>query len=470
MIGSIAKCSAGDFRFDHVATNEERLETADDRSVSNDFKVSEHDWPTYRGNHDRSSSSKVNVAGSVKERWRYRPDVTFSPAPSVAAGGLVFVSGTDGKTRAVDASTGKLRWQFKTPSAVRMPPTVADRQLYLGSGDGYVYALDAATGRMLWRFRAAPVERLISVYGSLGSTWPVNSGVLVHDGVAYCAAGIIDHDGTYVYALDAETGELLWQNNSSGHLNSHLRKGVSVQGNMSLDDGRLLLAGGNQVSPAPFDLATGKCQAGPITQGQPKSNNGRFCGRFLGEYPMVGGRILYSAFENVSTKGTFTLTVNNRPTTLSFGGVPPAWDDSTVVLVNYLYGKLTCCDVDKVMEQLSTGNQPTQGDRAGPRSLADILVRNGAMRWQTDLGESNKFQTVSLVVCPEMIVAVIQQQQKNRAQPQWYVVAFEKQKGRRVWQHEIAGQPLPDGLLVDRDGQVVVTMLDGSLVCLGRKS
>ena len=74
-----------------------------------------------------------------------------------------------------------------------------------------------------------------------------------------------------------------------------------------------------------------------------------------------------------------------------------------------------------------------------------------------------------MVVCPNAIVAVVQQQNKNRAQPQWFVAAFDKEKGRRLWQQEIFGKPLPDGLLVDRDGQVVVTMLDGSLICLGSK-
>ncbi len=209
----------------------------------------------------------------------------------------MFVSGFDGKTRAIDASTGELRWQYKTPGAIRMPPTVADGRIYVGSGDGHVYTLDAATGRLLWRFRAAPIERLIHVYGSLNSTWPVNSGVVVKDGVAYCAAGIIDHDGTYVYALDAMTGHLRWQNNSSGHLNSELRKGVSVQGNMTIDGDRLLLAGGNQVSPAPFDLASGQCTAGPIATGRTQEQQRQILRIVHGHasdrgrsHPVLGGR------------------------------------------------------------------------------------------------------------------------------------------------------------------------------------
>ena len=154
-----------------------------------------------------------------------------------------------------DAQTGQLRWQFATAGPIKAPPTVWEGRAYVGSGDGYVYTLEAATGRLLWRFRAAPVERRIMVYGNLCSTWPVNTGVLVHDGVAYFAAGIVDHDGTYVYALDARTGRLQWQNNTCGHLSPELRKGVSAQGNLTIHGDQLLLAGGNQVSPAAFDLA-----------------------------------------------------------------------------------------------------------------------------------------------------------------------------------------------------------------------
>ena len=54
-----------------------------------------------------------------------------------------------------------------------------------------------------------------------------------------------------------------------------------------------------------------------------------------------------------------------------------------------------------------------------------------------------------------------------RAQPQWFVVAFNKKTGAPFWRQELRAEPLPGGLLVDRNGQVVVTMLDGGLQCLG---
>ena len=157
------------------------------------------------------------------------PGLPRMTAP-VAAGGLVFVGGADGIVRAIDAATGAVRWKACTGGAIRMPPTIWEGRAFVGSGDGWVYAYEAATGRLLWRFRAAPAERMIPVYGTLMSTWPVATGVLVDNGTAYFAAGIANYDGTYVYALDARTGQVKWQNSTSGHLDPEARTGVSVQG------------------------------------------------------------------------------------------------------------------------------------------------------------------------------------------------------------------------------------------------
>jgi outer membrane protein assembly factor BamB len=135
----------------------------------------------------------------------------------------------------------------------------------VGSADGWVYAFDVGTGKRLWRFRAAPIERRIPLYGKLISTWPVASGVLVHEGTAYFAAGLNDFDGTHVFALEAATGRIRWQNNTTGHLDAESRRGITCQGEMLLHEGKLYLAGGNTVSPAVFDAATGRCLNPPPT-------------------------------------------------------------------------------------------------------------------------------------------------------------------------------------------------------------
>ena len=470
LIGSMAKCSAGDFRFDHVATEAERLERFENPDRAADFAITDLDWPTYRADNRRSAGTTTNAAQSVPRHWEYSPKQPYLPSAPTSAGGLVFVSGDDGKVRALDSKTGQLRWEFSTAGEIKMPPTIADGRAYLGSGDGYVYALEAATGRALWRFRAAPVERHIMVYGRLSSTWPVHSGVLVQGGIAYFAAGIIDCDGTYVYALDAKTGKIKWQNNSCGHLNEELRKGISAQGNLTIHGSNLLLAGGNQVSPAPFDLETGNCSPAPFNQGQPKANHGRFVGVFRDRYTIAGGRILYSSPRNVSSKGGFVVLTDRRALMLNVGGIPPAWDEQTLALVNFKRGQLTCCDADKVAARIEKGYpKPPAGARRFRANLAMALAADGAVRWQSDMGEPNKFEAVSLAVCPNAVVAVVQQQQKYRAWPQWYVVAYDKKTGSPYWRHEIRQEPLPGGLLVDSGGQVVVTMLDGKVLCLGPK-
>ena len=54
---------------------------------------------------------------------------------------------------------------------------------------------------------------------------------------------------------------------------------------------QLLLAGGNQVTPARFDLASGKCLTESLDNGNPKANNGRFV-----RYAWQGGRVEFLGF------------------------------------------------------------------------------------------------------------------------------------------------------------------------------
>ncbi len=469
IIGHLGKCSAGAFRFDHLATDAERLQTTGltlDSGTA--LKVTDQDWPTYRSDNSRSASTRIRLRSPMQMKWQSRPTLPTIPTPPTAAGGLIFTAGDDGKIRAIDAAAGAARWEYLTPGPIKQSPTISNGRAYAGGGDGQVYCLDAATGQLLWRFRAAPVERHIMVYGSLSSTWPAHSGVLVHDGVAYVGAGIIDHDGTYVYALDAESGKILWQNNSSGHLNVELRKGVSVQGNLSIQAGQLLMAGGNQVSPAHYDLKSGICDALSFEQGQSKANNGKFVGVFLGGTAIAGGRILHSSARNVATKGSFDAYREGRRTRFVFGGIPPAWDAESFAFVNFKFGKLTCLDSAKVEKQIAEGMPRAKGGRdRALGGLVALLEQGDAVRWKTDLGSANKFEVVSLLVCPNAVVAVTHSQSRNRAQAQWWLSALDKKNGQQILRQEIRGEPLPEGLLMDREGRLVVAMLDGSHLCFG---
>ena len=222
--------------------------------------IARGDWPCYQGDNQHSAVTSVALPAQANRKWSFQPSTPTRPTAPVAAGNMVFVGDDCGGLRALDAISGKAKWEAYTAGAIFQSPAVWEGRVYVGSADGRVYAFEAATGRRLWSFRAAPADRWIPVYGKLHSTWPVAGGVVVDDGVLYAAAGIANYDGTHVYALDAITGQVKWHNDSSGAL-SPTQEGVSLQGELSLRDGSLCFPGGTMCRTASYDLKTGELRS-----------------------------------------------------------------------------------------------------------------------------------------------------------------------------------------------------------------
>jgi hypothetical protein len=61
--------------------------------------------------------------------------------------------------------------------------------LLFGCRGGWAYALRATDGALAWKFSDLPGKRLISARGQLESAWPISGSVMVHEGMAYFAAG-----------------------------------------------------------------------------------------------------------------------------------------------------------------------------------------------------------------------------------------------------------------------------------------
>ncbi len=458
LMGRIAWCSAGDFEFEREATDADRLEVGQgDILRVAPLEVAADDWPTYRARTARNSATVVKAPEKATRIWEYHPERTNRSTAATAAGGLIFLCGNDGKVRALNAATGMLKWSFLTAGPIMQPPTIWNGRAYLGSGDGYIYALEAATGRLLWRFRAAPLERRIPVYGSLCSTWPVNTGVLVEDDVAYAAAGIVDYDGTYVYALDAVTGKIIWQNSSSGHLDKELRKGVSAQGVLTVAGGRLWMPGGNVISPAAYDLRTGEYLAGGPGNGAVRFevNRGEEIGVLPGNYLMLGGRLRYSAVQNVVNPGRFdAITIppgkgTGKALPLNSGKIPPAWDADKLVLVDGRKMVPTCYESGRI-EQFIKGGDAKK--RPKPTWSADWMGRR---------------DIVSLVAAPNAVLAVCEASHPGRLATHWSVFCLNARDGAGLWEHPLPSPALPGSLLVDRRGRVIVVLRDGGVVCFG---
>lgn len=214
------------------------------------------DWPSFRHDRKRTSATDERIAPPLEQIWLFRsqsarlapkftgnmhaditPEHNRTTLPITAAGdALFFTSQSEGRIVCLDAATGNIRWQFVSGAGMQRAATIADGRVYAGSDDGYAYCLDAKTGAVVWKHKAAPADRWFFSYGRLISVWPVRTDVVVDPSpgsgtpTAYFGAGIFPHDGTFLYAVDAKTGERVWWNNSTCETN--FRYSLSPHGHL----------------------------------------------------------------------------------------------------------------------------------------------------------------------------------------------------------------------------------------------
>jgi hypothetical protein len=212
------------------------------------------DWPTYRHDSSRSGLAESGPEAPMPQRWVFEPQAPPTQAWAgprdepvegnweqhrvdydaanhiVAVGDRVFLgSSGDSRVYCLDAATGRPVWSYICGAPVRLAPSVHDGRVYFGSDDGHAYCVSAEDGSLIWRVAAGPDDAMCIGNERMISRWPIRTDVLIDGGVAYFGAGIFPHEGVYVSALDATTGEVIWRNDvlSQG---SAGRNGFSPQG------------------------------------------------------------------------------------------------------------------------------------------------------------------------------------------------------------------------------------------------
>ena len=236
------------------------------------------DWPMWRCDAQRSAASQENLPSNLRLLWTrdYGPrqqawddplnhdlmtyDRIFEP---IVMDGRLFVGFNDqDKLTALDANTGDELWSFFTEGPVRVPPAGHNGRVYLCSDDGFLYCINAEDGSLHWKLRGGPGPQHAIGNQRIVSAWVARGGPVVRDDTVYFAASIWPFMGTFIYAVDAESGAVQWVNDSTG--SQYIKQphsapsfaGVAPQGALVATDEFLLVPGGRSV-PAAFDRRSG---------------------------------------------------------------------------------------------------------------------------------------------------------------------------------------------------------------------
>ncbi len=236
----------------------------------------EHDWPLYRHDRWRSSSSPTPGPQRLAERWRAALSVKGNPeasadspilhdwkdnpvikgpisAPTIANGTAFVMRPNEHELVAIDTASGSVRWRFTANGRLDTPPAIHRGLCLFGSATGWVYALRADNGEVVWRLRAAPSDERIVAYGQVESPWPVPGAVLVINDIAYFAAGRqpLADGGILVFAVDPLTGERHWVQ----RIDSVPQKGFYENSGLEFDPFDLLHAEGDGIAMSRWVLS-----------------------------------------------------------------------------------------------------------------------------------------------------------------------------------------------------------------------
>lgn len=238
------------------------------------------DWPMWRNDTGRTADSDEVLAENLSLQWshklpplkpayrdnRLQFDAGYEP---IVIGKRLFVgSSQDDSVTAFDTETGEGVWKFFTDGPVRFAPVGGEGKIIFGSDDGCLYCVKASDGLLVWKKRAVPSERKVIGNERMISVWPIRGGPVLHEGRVYFAAGVWPLEGTFVFCVDAATGETIWRNDRSSYrygVHPHNAKafgGLAPQGYLLIDNetGHLIVPS-SQAYPAEFDIKTGELKS-----------------------------------------------------------------------------------------------------------------------------------------------------------------------------------------------------------------
>jgi polyvinyl alcohol dehydrogenase (cytochrome) len=178
-------------------------------------------WSTSLTNSRFQNAASAGLTPSnipkLKLKWAFNlGDVTMARAQPVVVGGRMFITSLTGAAFSLDANTGCTHWGFQAATGVRSGMAVGEANgkpaVFFSDQGSTLYALNAQSGELLWKVRPAVH------FTAMPTATP-----LFYKGVVYQAYSSFEEavaaDPTYecctargsVVALDAATGKTIWQ-------------------------------------------------------------------------------------------------------------------------------------------------------------------------------------------------------------------------------------------------------------------
>ncbi len=184
-------------------------------------------WGNGPANDRRQSKAQGGLTAAdlprLELKWAFGyANVASARTQPTLAGGRLFVASDNGEVHALDPDTGCAYWMFKAKAGVSSSPMVgkytsADGKngfaVYFGDRKANAYAVDAQTGRLLWT-RRVDDHKLAGITGSLtyfeGRVFVPMQGIGEEGQGATNKYPCCSFRGS-VSALDANTGAVLWK-------------------------------------------------------------------------------------------------------------------------------------------------------------------------------------------------------------------------------------------------------------------
>ena len=175
------------------------------------LKPSPDSWPTHHGDYSGQHHSRLTqiTPANVHQMtlaWAFSTNAPQQiKSTPILANGVIYLTSPD-NVWAIDARSGRQIWRYTYPAndgfkIGHRGAAVRGDLVYLTTPDAHLVALDARTGRVRWNVEIADSRR---------GYWSTNAPLIIRDHLIVGVSGDFDNLPGILKSFDAETGELQW--------------------------------------------------------------------------------------------------------------------------------------------------------------------------------------------------------------------------------------------------------------------